>query len=95
MTDYRVKVREIINHATGCEENWTRDDKLVVWLVDDAADEIERLRSDLALLGPVTAGVNVSQCVCCLKECADEWVYCPSCGSRARLPDKTSRVERR
>lgn len=61
----------------------------------EAADEIERLRADIALLGPVTAGVDVSQCAVCLRECADEWTCCPTCGSRARLPDKTVRVERR
>jgi ribosomal protein L40E len=54
----------------------------------EAADEIERLRSDLALLGPVTAGVNVSQCRRCYAECADEWKHCPQCGAQERFPDK-------
>lgn len=57
-------------------------------LIAELADEVGRLRADLALLGPVTAGVNVSQCRKCYAECADEWKHCPSCGAQERFPDK-------
>lgn len=45
--DYRDRIREIINHATGCQENWCQDDRRAVALVDEMADELDRLRKEL------------------------------------------------
>lgn len=45
--DYRDRIRAIINHATGCPENWCPDDRRCVELVDEMADEIERLSAEV------------------------------------------------
>lgn len=57
-----------------------------------AADEIERLRSDIALLGPVTTPLNGKQCASCYQDCCDHWTYCPSCGAQERIEDRNVRI---
>lgn len=54
-----------------------------------AKREIERLRADLALLGPVTTPLNGQQCAECGLECTDAWTYCPSCGAQDRVTDRS------
>lgn len=62
----------------------------LTWCVE----EIERLRSDLALLGPVTTPLNGKQCASCGSDCCDHWTYCPSCGAQERIKDQSVRVKR-
>ena len=54
-------------------------------LYRDAADEIERLRGDLALLGPVTTPCTDQMCASCVQPVSEHWTYCPYCGAQGRL----------
>lgn len=57
-----------------------------------AADEIERLRSDLALLVPVSLPASqMEQCGYCYTLCAETWKHCPNCGAQARIADRSVR----
>lgn len=47
--------------------------------------EIERLRSDIALLGPVTTPVSGELCSSCIEPMVHHWTYCPYCGAQGRL----------
>ena len=53
--------------------------------VKEAAAEIERLLSDIALLGPVTTPVSGELCASCIEPMVAHWTYCPYCGAQGRL----------
>ena len=58
------------------------------------ADEIERLRSDLALLGPVTTPTHGLLCASCIQDVSPTWTYCPYCGSQDRNSATGERLSR-
>ena len=55
-----------------------------VFAMRDAKREIERLRSDLSLLGPVTTPTGGLTCASCIRDVSPNWTYCPYCGSQER-----------
>jgi hypothetical protein len=62
---------------------------------DEAAEEIERLRSDLVLLGPVTTPLSGQDCASCGRPCCADWTYCPSCGAQERVEGAISPHQKR
>lgn len=73
---------------------WGTDDDrpLVAAAAHDGADEIKRLRADLALLIPVSLPASqMEQCGYCYTLCAETWKHCPNCGAQARVADRSVR----
>lgn len=56
-----------------------------VKIASEAIAEIEALRSDIALLGPVTTPVSGELCSSCIEPMVAHWTYCPYCGAQGRL----------
>lgn len=74
---------------------WELSDAMLPGEMEAAADEIDRLRSDLALLVPVSLPASqMEQCGYCYTLCAETWKHCPNCGAQARIADRSARYSK-